>query len=59
MIKLYQFPISHYCEKIRWALEYKGLEYRKVNLLPGFHIKTTTKLVGKSSVPVLTDGDKA
>lgn len=57
MIKLYQFPISHYCEKIRWALDYKGLDYEIVNLLPGLHIKTTKKLAKYSSVPVLTDGD--
>jgi hypothetical protein len=23
MMKLYQFPFSHYCEKARWVLEYK------------------------------------
>ncbi|VAW80072.1 hypothetical protein MNBD_GAMMA15-1204 [hydrothermal vent metagenome] len=35
---LYQFPISHYCEKIRWALDYKGLPYTTINPLPGSHI---------------------
>jgi glutathione S-transferase len=58
MIKLYQFPISHFCEKIRWALDYKGLNYKLVNLLPGFHIKTTKKLAKYSAVPVLTDEDE-
>lgn len=57
MIKLYQFPISHYCEKIRWALDFKGLDYEAVNLLPGLHIKTTKNIAKYSSVPVLTDGD--
>ena len=53
-LKLYQFAISHYCEKIRWALEYKGLNYETVNLLPGQHVKTIRKLTGQaSSVPVL------
>lgn len=53
-IKLYQFAISHYCEKVRWALDYKGLNYMAVNLLPGQHIKTVRTLAGKhSSVPVL------
>lgn len=56
-IKLYQFPISHYCEKVRWALDYKGLDYEIINLLPGLHFKTTKKLAKYSSVPVLTDGD--
>jgi glutathione S-transferase len=57
MIKLYQFPISHFCEKVRWTLDYKGLEYTKVNLLPGLHIKQIKKLGKYSSVPLLVDGD--
>ena len=53
-LKLYQFAISHYCEKIRWALDYKGLNHVTVSLLPGQHVKTVRKLTGKaSSVPVL------
>ncbi|GAB1263833.1 glutathione S-transferase family protein [Aurantivibrio infirmus] len=55
---LYQFPISHFCEKVRWALDYKGLEYKKVNLLPGLHVKTTTKIAKNSSVPVLEHDGK-
>lgn len=38
MLTLYQFPISHYCEKIRWALDFKQLKYNTVNLLPALHI---------------------
>lgn len=53
-LTLYQFPISHYCEKVRFALDYKGLDYRVVNLLPGLHGRTTLRLAGRSSVPVLT-----
>lgn len=54
-LKLYEFAISHYCEKIRWALDYKGLNYETVSLLPGQHIKTIRKLTGRkvTSVPVL------
>lgn len=58
LLTLYQFPISHYCEKVRWALDYKGLDYKLKNLIPGLHFKTTTKLAAKSSVPVLQHGDK-
>jgi glutathione S-transferase len=57
MIKLYQFPISHYCEKVRWALDYKDIKYTKVNLLPGLHIKQTKKIGKYSSVPLLVDGE--
>ncbi len=53
MLTLYQFPISHYCEKVRWALDYKGLEYRIVNLLPGAHIKMIKSIAPKTEVPVL------
>ena len=53
MITLYQFPISHYCEKARWALEYKNLEYKKENLLPGLHIKKAKQLANKTSLPIL------
>lgn len=53
MLALYQFPISHYCEKVRWALEYKNIEYKKVNLLPGLHAKKAKKLTSNSSLPIL------
>lgn len=53
-IRLYQFAISHYCEKVRWALDFKGLKYQTHSLLPGQHINTISKLTGAdSSVPVL------
>jgi glutathione S-transferase len=53
---LYQFPISHYCEKVRWALDYKGLPYTAKNLLPGLHLRKTKKMAPKSYVPILLDG---
>ena len=52
-VTLYQFPISHFCEKVRWALDYKEIPYQAKNLLPGLHVKTMTKLAKRSSVPVL------
>lgn len=54
-LKLYQFAISHYCEKVRWALDFKGLNYETVTLLPGQHLKTVQQLTGgrRTSVPVL------
>ncbi len=55
-LKLYQFTISHYCEKARWALDHKGLEYAVVNLLPGMHVKRVKKITSHSSVPVLAHG---
>ncbi|MFO1204418.1 MAG: glutathione S-transferase family protein [Burkholderiales bacterium] len=56
MIELYQFPFSHYCEKARWALEYKRVAYKPVNLLPGLHVKAVRRRAPKSCLPVLVDG---
>ena len=62
MITLYQFPISHYCEKVRWALDFKRLESKHVNLMPGFHLKQIKKLsrrqpnLSSTTVPIITDG---
>jgi glutathione S-transferase len=53
-MQLYQFPISHYCEKVRFALAYKGIKYNSRNLLPGLHRLTTTRVGKGSSVPVLS-----
>jgi len=58
MITLYQFPISHYCEKIRWALDYKNIGYEIKNLLPGLHLSRTRKLAPDTCVPILVDGDR-
>jgi glutathione S-transferase len=55
MMTLYQFPISHYCEKARWALEYKGIDYRIKNLIPGPHIPALRKIAPRTSVPLLID----
>ena len=52
-VLLYQFPISHYCEKVRWALDYKGIRYKAINLLPGMHMRRIRRLAGTTSVPVL------
>lgn len=55
MITLYQFKFSHYCEKTRWALDYKGIPYTRKNLLPGHHIKVARRLAAESSLPIIVD----
>ena len=52
---LYQFPISHYCEKTRWQLEHKDLDYRTRNLLPGPHRLRTQWLARINTLPILRD----
>lgn len=58
MRTLYQFPISHYCEKTRWHLEHKGLDYRVDNLFPGLHRLKSQRLAGIATLPILQDGER-
>jgi len=50
---LLEFPHSHYCEKVRWALDYKGIPFKAVAILPGLHMITVRKYAPDTSVPVL------
>lgn len=55
---LHQFPFSHYNEKARWALDFKGLRHRRRNYLPGPHAGAIQKISGQSSTPVLCVGER-
>ncbi len=57
MIELYGFTISHFAEKARWALDYKGVPYQWIALLPGPHMRTVRRMAPRSTVPVLRDGE--
>jgi glutathione S-transferase len=35
---LWHIPISHYSEKVRWALAYKGVEHERRAPMPGYHM---------------------
>jgi len=50
--RLITFRISHYCEKVRWALDRLSFPYVEECHLPPLHRLKTT-VVGGSSVPVL------
>ena len=52
---LWQLQISHYVEKVRWALDYKRVAHVRRTLLPGLHVVKTKRLTGDTSTaPVLT-----
>jgi glutathione S-transferase len=53
---LYQFRVSHFCEKTRWNLDAKGLSYAIQDLVPGMHRKVTRRVSGSNTVPILVDG---
>ncbi|MTF39494.1 glutathione S-transferase family protein [Cyanobacterium aponinum] len=57
MLELYQFELSQFSEKVRLILDYKGLEYKKVEVTPGIGQLEVYKISGQRQVPVLKDGD--
>jgi glutathione S-transferase len=50
--ELITIPISHYCEKVRWALDHLGVAYVERSHMPPFHRSATNKH-GGGAVPVL------
>ena len=56
---LWQFRASHFNEKVRWALDWKGIPHTRRTLLPGWHIPRVLLMTGQKSVPVLVIGGKA
>ncbi|MGI0481160.1 glutathione S-transferase family protein [Geminocystis sp. CENA526] len=57
MLELYQFELCPFCEKVRLILDYKGLEYKKIEVTPGIGQIEVFKVSGQKQVPVLKDGD--
>jgi len=57
---LWQLEISHYNEKVRWALDYKGVPHIRRSLLPGLHAVKAKRLTGDTfTTPVLTVGGRS
>ena len=52
-IKLIHMYASPWAERVRWALNYKGLPYEKQNYQPGVDEEAVKKLTGQAQVPVL------
>ncbi len=55
--RLVSNPISHFCEKARWALDRAGPEYREEFHLPVFSGLAARRAVGTSTVPALVADD--
>lgn len=55
---LWQLQLSHYNEKVRWALDHKRIPHARRSLLPGLHVIIARRLTGDvSTTPVVTFGD--
>lgn len=57
MLELYQIELSQFCEKVRLILDYKGLEYRKIEVTPGMGQFELFQKSGQQQVPALKDGE--
>lgn len=58
---LWQLEVSHYSEKVRWALDHKRVPHRRRTVLPGIHIPVALWLTGGATVtfPILElNGDR-
>jgi glutathione S-transferase len=55
---LITIPISHYCEKARWALDRTGVSYRERAHLQIFHRVAVRRAGGGTTAPVLVWGDR-
>jgi glutathione S-transferase len=55
---LITIPISHYCEKARWALDRTGVHYEERAHLQIFHWLAVRRAGGGKTAPVLVWGDR-
>ncbi len=55
---LWQLQISHYNEKVRWALDYKRIPHTRRSMMPGVHQLIVKRKAGIITSPVLElDGE--
>jgi glutathione S-transferase len=59
VLRLITIPISHYCEKARWALERAGIPYREERHVQGIHRVAARRAGGGQTVPVLVTPEGA
>jgi glutathione S-transferase len=57
VLRLITIPISHYCEKARWALERAGMRYREERHVQVVHRLAARRAGGGMTVPVLVTED--
>ncbi len=55
---LWQMRMSHYNEKARWALDFKGVPHVRRSVLPGAHIARAKRLYGGRTLPAMELGGR-
>ena len=53
---LWQFRVSHFNEKVRWALDWKGVAHVRRSLLPVWHVPRMLWLTRQTQTPALELG---
>lgn len=53
---LWHFRVSHYNEKVRWALDFKHWPHERRAVVPGFHLIGARLRSGQSRLPILQLG---
>lgn len=56
--RLVTIPISHFCERARWTLEYLQLPFRERPVLQMFHRRTLRKIGAGTTTPALRLADR-
>lgn len=56
--RLYVMSPSHYCERARWALQYRGIDFEEIALAPVVHILTTRRLGDTTETPLLQTSER-
>lgn len=56
--RLITIPLSHYCERARWALDRAAVDYFEDKHLQRFHLTAVRKVAKTRTVPVLVAGDE-
>jgi glutathione S-transferase len=56
---LHHLKVSHYNEKVRWALDYKAIPHVRRAAIPGRHRKLAKELSGGTTFPVLVENGYA
>ena len=56
--RLFVIPISHYCERARWALDHAGVAYKEVRWAVGLHVPLARRIAAGTGLPILDTGER-